>query len=70
MQFDYLDWFYTYGIYTIMIIGTSIVAILVRYFAKAQYRKMDDSDKLESPTFEKQESGIIITDPDDDEDDP
>ena len=70
MQLDYMDFLYKWGIYAVMIIGASIVAILVRYFAKAQYRKMDDSDKLKSPTYEKQESGIVITDPEEDEDDP
>ena len=67
MQFDYLGWLYKYGIYAAMIIGAAIVATLVRYFAKAQYRKLDDSDKLASPSFEEMESGIIISDPDDEE---
>ena len=69
MQFDIMTWLSTYGIYAAMIIGATIVATLVRFFAKAQYRKLDDSDKLESPTYEKVESGIKLSDPDD-EDDP
>ena len=67
MQIDYMELLYKWGIYAVMIIGASVVAILVRYFAKTQYRKMDDSDKLESPTFEEQDSGIVITDPEDDD---
>ena len=70
MQIDYIDLLYKWGIYAAMIIGAMVVAILVRYFAKTQYREMDDSDKLESPSYEKQESGIVITDPEEGEEDP
>ncbi len=70
MQLDYLTWLYKYGIYAVMIIGASVVAALVRYFAKVQYRKLDDSDKLQAPTYEEMESGIIISVPDEDENDP
>jgi len=67
MQLDYLAWLYKYGIYAAMIFGAAIVAALVRYFAKAHYRKMDDSDKLSSPSYEKQDSGIKLSDPEEDD---
>jgi hypothetical protein len=68
MQLDFLDWLYKYGIYAAMIIGAAIVAALVRYFAKAQYRKMDDSDKLSTPSYEEMDSGIKLSDPEEDDD--
>lgn len=67
MQLDYLAWLYKYGIYAAMIIGAMILTALVRYFAKAQYRKMDDSDKLESPSYEEMDSGIKLSDPEEED---
>jgi len=67
MQLDYLTWLYKYGIYAAMIIGASIVAALIRYFAKARYRKMDDSDKLSSPSYEEMDSGIKLSYPEDED---
>ena len=67
MQYDFLTRLYKYGIFAAMIIGVSVVAALVRYFAKMQYRKLDDSEKLQSPTYEEMDSGIQLSDPDDDD---
>jgi len=67
MQLDYLTWLYKYGIYAAMIIGALILAVLARSrFAKT----MDDSDKLQTPTYEHMDSGVTVSDPDDDENDP
>ena len=66
MQFDYMEILYKYGIYAALIIGASFLAFLYRSrFARAQYQRMEDTEKLEAPSFEKQESGIVISDPDD-----
>ena len=68
MQIDFLDWMYKWGIYAVMIIGALVLAVLARSrFARAQYQRMEDSDKLEAPSFEEMESGIVVNT--DDEDD-
>jgi hypothetical protein len=65
MQFDYMEWLFQYGLYAVAAIGALIIAILARSrLAKAA------NDKLKSPTYEKIDSGIKLSDPDDDEDDP
>ena len=64
MQFDYMTWLYKYGIYAAMILGALVLAVQARSrFAKA----MDD--KLKSPSYERMDPGIVVSDPDD-EDDP
>jgi hypothetical protein len=69
MQFDYIDWFGKNIIYFILALGAIILLYLVRaFFVRSQYRDMQDSDKLESPTYEEIDSGIKISI--DDEDDP
>ena len=71
MQFDYMTWLYKYGIYAAIILGAMILAFLARNrFARGQFQEMDDSDKLETPTYEQMDSGITLSDPDDEEDDP
>ena len=66
MQFDYMEWLYKYGIYAAIIIGALILATLARSrFARAQFQKMDDSDKLQSPSYERMDSGIKLSDEDD-----
>ena len=70
MQLDYMTWLYKYGIYAAIILGALILAALARNrFARARFQEMDDSDKLQSPTYEEMDSGIKLSD-DDDEDDP
>jgi hypothetical protein len=71
MQFDFVGELYKYGIYAAMIIGALILAYLARNrFARGQFQEMEDSDKLEAPTYEHMDSGVTISDPDDEEDDP
>jgi len=66
MQFDYVVWLYKYGIYTAIILGAMILAVLARSrFARAQYHGMDDSDRLTAPTYEEMDSGIKLSDDDD-----
>jgi hypothetical protein len=64
MQFDYMKWL----IYIVYAFGALLIAFLVRaFYVRSQFREMDDSDKLEAPTYEKQESGIKLSDPDEDD---
>ncbi len=66
MQFDYMDIFYKYGIYAVMIIAALILALLARNrFVRSQ--KTDDSDKLETPTYEEMDPGIKLSEPEDDD---
>jgi len=59
-----------YGIYITIAIGTLILVYLARvFFAKFQYHKLGDSDKLQTPSYEEMDSGITLSNPDD-EDDP
>jgi hypothetical protein len=68
VQLDYLELFYKYGIYAALIIGSLFLAFLARNrFARAKFQEMDDSDKLATPTYEPQDSGIQLSDPDEDE---
>ncbi len=70
MQFDYMEIFYKYGIYAAIIIGALILAFLARNrLALARFRDMDDSDKLQTPSYEHMDSGVVVSDPDE-EDDP
>lgn len=70
MQLDYISWLYKYGIYAAIILGSLILAFLARNrFARAQFQKMEDDDKLQAPTYEQMDSGVTVSDPDD-EDDP
>lgn len=70
MQLDYMTWLYKYGIYAAIILGALILAALARNrYARAQFQEMGDSDKLEAPTYEQMDSGVTVSDPDD-EDDP
>ncbi len=64
MQFDYMEWLFQYGIYAVAAIGALIIAIL----ARSRLAKATD-DKLKSPSYEKIDSGVKISVPDD-EDDP
>jgi len=65
MQFDYMKWL----IYIVYAFGALLIALLARaFYIRSQYLKMDDSDKLGSPSYEKQESGVKISI--DDEEDP
>ena len=64
MQFDYMEWLFQYGIYGVAAIGALILAGL----ARSRLAKATD-DKLQSPSYEKIESGVKISVPDD-EDDP
>ena len=66
---DYMTWLSKYGIYAAIILGALILAALARNrFARARFQEMDDSDKLQTPTYEEMDSGIKLSD--DDEDDP
>lgn len=66
MQFDYMTWLYEYGIYAAIIFGTLILAVLARSrFARAQFQEMNDSDKLETPSYERMDSGVKLSDEDD-----
>ncbi len=64
MQFDYMEWLFQCGIYAVASIGALILAIL----ARSRLAKATD-DKLKTPSYEKIDSGIKISVPDD-EDDP
>ena len=68
MQFDYIEWLVQYGIYAVAVIGALILAILARN-RYARTRLEGDSDRLQTPTYERMDSGITLSDPDD-EDDP
>jgi len=71
MQFDYMEWLFQYGIYAVAAVAALILAALARNrFARGQFQEMEDSDKLEAPTYEHMDSGVTISDPDDEEDDP
>jgi len=66
MQFDYMDIFYKYGIYAVIIIGALVLALLARNrFALAKFQEMDDADKLETPSYEEMDSGIKLSEPED-----
>lgn len=65
MQFDYMEWLLQYGIYAVAAIGALIIAVL----ARSRLAKATD-DKLKSPSYEEMDSGIKLSDPDDEEDEP
>lgn len=68
MQFDFLDWFYKSILYLVLAIGAILIAALVRsFYLRKQFHDKDDSDKLQSPTYEEMDPGIKISD-DNDED--
>lgn len=68
MQFDYMDIFYKYGIYAAIIIGALILALLARNpFVRSLFQEMDDADKLEAPSYEEMDSGIKLSEPEDNE---
>ncbi len=64
MQFDYMEWLFQYGIYAVAAIGALILAAL----ARSRLAKATD-DKLRAPSYEKIDSGVKISIPED-EDDP
>ncbi|MGY5870826.1 MAG: hypothetical protein RTV72_01135 [Candidatus Thorarchaeota archaeon] len=64
MQFDYMEWLFQYGIYAVAVIGAMILVVL----ARSRLVKTTD-DKLRTPSYEKIDSGVKISVPDD-EDDP
>lgn len=64
MQFDYMEWLFQYGIYAVAAIGALILAFL----ARSRLATATD-DKLQTPTYEEMDSGIKLSDPED-EDDP
>ncbi|MFW9908834.1 MAG: hypothetical protein ACFFEF_09690 [Candidatus Thorarchaeota archaeon] len=43
------------------------IAFYKRIFIRGQFAEMSDSDKLESPTYEEMESGVVVTTEDDEE---
>ena len=63
MQFDYMEWLFQYGIYAVAAIAALILAIL----ARSRLAKATD-DKLKTPSYERMDPGIVLSDPDDDED--
>lgn len=64
MQFDYMKWL----IYIVYAFGALLIAYLARsFYIRSQFRDMDDSDKLQTPTYEEMDSGIKLSD--DEEDD-
>jgi len=68
MQFDYMEIFYKYGIYAVIILGALILALLARNpFVRSLSQDADDSDKLEPPTYEEMDPGIQLSEPEDDE---
>ena len=62
MQFDYMEWLFQYGIYAVAALGALILAIL----ARSRLAKTTD-DKLRTPTYEKIDSGVKISIPDDED---
>ena len=68
MQFDYMEIFYKYGIYAVIIIVSLILALLARScFARSQSQQTDDSGKLETPSYEEMDPGIQLSEPEDEE---
>jgi len=66
MQFDYMMWLTQNILYIVLAIGALLVAALVRsFFIRSQYHDMDDSDKLQTPSYERMDSGIKLSDDDD-----
>ena len=57
MQFDYMKWL----IYIVYAFGALLIACLARsFYVRSQFRDMDDSDKLQTPTYEEMDSGIKL----------
>jgi len=62
MQFDYMEWLFQYGIYAVAAIAALVLAIL----ARSRLAKTTD-DKLRTPTYERMDSGVVISDPDEED---
>ncbi|MFW9834887.1 MAG: hypothetical protein ACFFEK_12885 [Candidatus Thorarchaeota archaeon] len=70
MQFDYILWLHKYAIIVGLILGALILVLLAwNHYARGQFEDMGDSDRLQTPTYEQMDSGVVVSDPDD-EDDP
>jgi hypothetical protein len=66
MQFDYMNIFFKYMIYTVILIIALIFTLLARnHFVRSQSQENDDSDKLETPTYEEMNPGIQLSEPED-----
>jgi len=64
LQFDYIEWFGKNIFFFVLALGALLTAYLVRAFYLRK-SSIDDS-KLATPTFEEMESGIKISDEDED----
>ena len=61
-----MEIFYKYGLFAIIIIGALFLAFLARNrFTRSQFQDTDDSDKLETPTYEEMDPGIQLSEPED-----
>ncbi|MFW9769023.1 MAG: hypothetical protein ACFFF9_15940 [Candidatus Thorarchaeota archaeon] len=70
MQLDFILWLHKYGIFVGIILAAFILALVAwNRYAQAKFAEMGDSDKLQTPTYEHLDSGVVVSDPDD-EDDP
>jgi hypothetical protein len=64
VQFDFIDWLGKNILYLLLALGAVIIAYIVRAFYLR--KSVIDDPRLDSPSFEEMDSGIKISDEDDD----